>query len=50
MANFCALPVAVAGTLIPDANSGYGLPIGGVLATENAVISHAVGVGIACPM
>src|SRR6185436_6057755 len=32
------LPVAVAGALMPDAHSGYGLPIGGVLATENAVI------------
>src|SRR6185295_14602565 len=32
------LPIAVAGALMPDAHSGYGLPIGGVLATENAVI------------
>ena len=38
MANACALPVAVAGALMPDAHVGYGLPIGGVLATENAVI------------
>lgn len=29
---------------------GYGLPIGGVLATENAVIPYAVGVDIACRM
>ncbi len=29
------LPVAVGGALMPDAHSGYGLPIGGVLATEN---------------
>ena len=28
----------------------YGLPIGGVLATENAVIPYAVGVDIACRM
>jgi tRNA-splicing ligase RtcB len=33
---------------MPDAHLGYGLPIGGVLATENAVIPYAVGVDIAC--
>ena len=32
------LPVTVAGALMPDAHQGYGLPIGGVLATKNAVI------------
>ena len=50
MARACQLPVAVAGALIPDAHVGYGLPIGGVLATENAVIPYAVGVDIACRM
>src|SRR3984957_2776151 len=50
MANACALPVSVAGALMPDAHPGYGLPIGGVLATENAVIPYAVGVDIACRM
>ncbi len=50
MANSCALPVAVAGALMPDAHLGYGLPIGGVLATDNAVIPYAVGVDIACRM
>jgi tRNA-splicing ligase RtcB len=50
MANACALPVAVAGALMPDAHQGYGLPIGGVLATEDAVIPYAVGVDIACRM
>lgn len=50
MENACALPVAVAGALMPDAHQGYGLPIGGVLATENAVIPYAVGVDIACRM
>jgi tRNA-splicing ligase RtcB len=50
MANACALPVAVAGALMPDAHQGYGLPIGGVLATEGAVIPYAVGVDIACRM
>lgn len=44
----CRLPVAVRGALMPDAHLGYGLPIGGVLATENAVIPYAVGVDIAC--
>lgn len=44
------LPVAVAGALMPDAHSGYGLPIGGVLATRNAVIPYGVGVDIGCRM
>src|SRR4029079_1027691 len=44
------LPVAVAGALMPDAAHGYGLPIGGVLATENAVIPYGVGVDIGCRM
>lgn len=46
----CRLPVAVAAALMPDAHVGYGLPIGGVLACENAVIPYAVGVDIACRM
>ena len=46
----CRLPVALAGALMPDAHQGYGLPIGGVLATDNAVIPYAVGVDIACRM
>ena len=44
------LPVAVAGALMPDAHSGYGLPIGGVLAADNAVIPYGVGVDIGCRM
>lgn len=44
------LPVAIAGALMPDAHQGYGLPIGGVLATENAVIPYGVGVDIGCRM
>ncbi len=44
------LPVAVEGALMPDAHQGYGLPIGGVLATENAVIPYGVGVDIGCRM
>src|SRR5437870_11081585 len=50
MERACLLPVAVAGALMPDAHVGYGLPIGGVLATENTVIPYAVGVDIACRM
>ncbi|MEL6989185.1 MAG: RtcB family protein, partial [Bacteroidota bacterium] len=37
------LPVSKRGALMPDAHLGYGLPIGGVLAVENAVIPWAVG-------
>jgi tRNA-splicing ligase RtcB len=50
MKNACALPVSVRGALMPDAHVGYGLPIGGVLATDRAVIPFAVGVDIACRM
>jgi tRNA-splicing ligase RtcB len=48
--NACKLPVAVAAALMPDAHVGYGLPIGGVLATRDAIIPYAVGVDIACRM
>ena len=44
------LPVTVAGALMPDAHQGYGLPIGGVLATKNAIIPYGVGVDIGCRM
>jgi tRNA-splicing ligase RtcB len=50
MRNACDLPVAVAGALMPDAHCGYGLPIGGVLATYHCVIPYAVGMDIACRM
>lgn len=50
MANAASLPISLAGALMPDAHQGYGLPIGGVLATDNAVIPYAVGVDIACRM
>lgn len=50
MRQACRLPVAVAGALMPDAHLGYGLPIGGVLATKDTVIPYAVGVDIACRM
>lgn len=45
-----SLPVTVAGALMADAHQGYGLPIGGVLATDNAVIPYGVGVDIGCRM
>ena len=44
------LPITVAAALMPDAHQGYGLPIGGVLAAENAVIPYGVGVDIGCRM
>ena len=50
MEKACLLPISVAGALMPDAHVGYGLPIGGVLATDNTVIPYAVGVDIACRM
>lgn len=44
------LPITDSGALMPDAHAGYGLPIGGVLATRNAVIPYAVGMDIGCRM
>lgn len=44
------LPVAVKTALMPDGHLGYGLSIGGVLATKNAIIPYAVGVDIGCRM
>ena len=46
----CTVPTAVGAALMPDAHLGYGLPIGGVLALDNAVCPYAVGVDIACRM
>lgn len=40
MKQACAVPGAVGLALMPDAHVGYGLPIGGVLAVENAVIPY----------
>ncbi len=50
MALAMRLPVSRAGALMPDAHHGYGLPIGGVLAVENAVIPYGVGMDIGCRM
>lgn len=36
--------------IMPDAHQGYGMPIGGVIATKGAVIPNAVGVDIGCGM
>lgn len=36
--------------LMPDCHGGYGMPIGGVLATNGVVIPNAVGVDIGCGM
>jgi len=36
--------------IMPDAHVGYGMPIGGVLATRDVVIPNAVGVDIGCGM
>lgn len=36
--------------LMPDTHSGYGMPIGGVIATEKVIIPNAVGVDIGCGM
>jgi tRNA-splicing ligase RtcB (3'-phosphate/5'-hydroxy nucleic acid ligase) len=36
--------------IMPDAHLGYGMPIGGVMATEGVVIPNAVGVDIGCGM
>ncbi len=34
--------------IMPDAHEGYGMPIGGVMATREVVVPHAVGVDIGC--
>ena len=36
--------------IMPDAHQGYGMPIGGVLATKGVIIPNAVGVDIGCGM
>ena len=37
-------------SIMPDSHRGYGMPIGGVLATEGVIIPNAVGVDIGCGM
>lgn len=36
--------------VMPDAHLGYGMPIGGVMASEEMVVPNAVGVDIGCGM
>jgi len=42
------LPSTVAGALMPDAHIGYGLPVGGAFALDNAISPGAVGPDIGC--
>lgn len=47
--NLSNLPFAFSHVaLMPDTHSGYGMPIGGVLAADGAIIPNAVGVDIGC--
>lgn len=50
MQKACTIPVVRGAALMPDAHVGYSIPIGGVVACENAVMPYAVGVDIACRM
>lgn len=47
--NLANLPFAVKHiAIMPDSHPGYGMPIGGVLATKDVVVPNAVGVDIGC--
>src|ERR671930_504431 len=47
--NLSNLPFAIRHVaLMPDAHAGYGMPIGGVLFAEGAVVPYAIGVDIGC--
>lgn len=49
--NLTVLPFAYRQVaLMPDVHTGYGMPIGGVLATEETIIPYAVGLDIGCGM
>jgi len=49
--NLANLPMAFKHiSIMPDSHQGYGMPIGGVLATEGVIIPNAVGVDIGCGM
>lgn len=50
MNNVMSIPVAVKGAMMPDAHLGYGMPIGGVAALDQAVSPGFVGYDIACRM
>jgi tRNA-splicing ligase RtcB len=36
--------------IMPDTHQGFGMPIGGVLATKDVIVPNAVGVDIGCGM
>jgi tRNA-splicing ligase RtcB len=47
--NLSNLPFAIDHVaLMPDAHAGYGMPIGGVLFADRAVVPYAIGVDIGC--
>jgi tRNA-splicing ligase RtcB len=47
--NLSNLPFAIHHVaLMPDAHTGYGMPIGGVLFADRAVVPYAIGVDIGC--
>ena len=49
--NLANLPIAFRHiAIMPDAHQGYGMPIGGVMATKDAIVPNAVGVDIGCGM
>ncbi|MDR2970617.1 MAG: RtcB family protein [Bacteroidales bacterium] len=49
--NLANLPFAFSHIcLMPDTHEGYGMPIGGVMATDNVIVPNAVGVDIGCGM
>src|SRR3990167_3700767 len=49
--NLASLPFAFHHiSLMPDVHSGFGMPIGGILATENIIVPNAVGSDIGCGM
>ena len=50
MDNAARLPVAERAAIMPDGHLGYALPIGGVIALNNAVSPSFVGYDIACRM
>lgn len=43
-------PYSVQGSLMPDAHTGYSLPIGGVVATKDVIVPAWVGYDIGCGM
>lgn len=49
--NLAKLPFAHSHiAIMPDSHQGYGMPIGGVLATTDVIVPNAVGVDIGCGM